>query len=770
MPRLLLALVLLSLSMASLPRPADAQIEIDGLNHYFCHKAKDSKFHPDKFPREPGRDPTTVFAVEVRDRFAGDLFGGIGQLYDFKKYKGLCAPSTKEKIAPGGTAGDGTVFPRVDDALHLVDLQVKTSKKDGFGNATPGGTFEKFPKGTQRRVVTQFYDEVVDLKGAGLALIGADKVDHGPTVKCGSEAECDAIDPALTCHATTKTCLPADPLAGLPGTPRSGPNYLCYKAKQVVKQDPVLILAATQFTDGVTDPDEPLLFSVSKMTRLCLSANKAAENAGAEDSYEHLACFKAKQATKYDDAAKTKFTSATSAFDPGKPPKYKGGSAGIQTFNFGQRVFDLKGSGEFCTPAFVSDVGSDDGIPQCGDGVLYATPGALFEECDDGNTIGGDGCSPTCTTETICGNSITEPPEECDDGNTTNEDGCSDVCVLEFCGDNTTQAGLGEQCDDGNQVSEDGCSDSCIVEFCGDGTTQAGLGEQCDDGNTTSGDGCSDTCVLEFCGDGVHQPLLGEDCDGADDAACPGSCDPTCGCPTGAPPGAFRINSMALADPPFFSGLLDLTGILNALLANAVTLDADPEDGLYDVSLLTLLRPPGGVGTLDLGVADCSFPSPTTCAPQDPGNPLDGFTSTSYASLFTGTCLTHDPTVVGPNNNGVPGVVLNAPVAGADGCAIVAPTDITLNLLGLALPLQQVEVAAAYTGTPATALADGLLIGFLAETDAAAVILPADLPLVGGQPLTNLLRVSERDTGPGGVLGWWFHLNFTAEGATWTGP
>lgn len=739
MPRLLLALVLFGLSAICLPATAGAQIEIDGLNHYFCHKAKDSKFHPDKFPKEPGRDLTTVFAVEVRDRFADDLFSGIGQLYDFKKYKGLCAPSTKEKIVAAGTTGDGNVFPLVDDTLHLVDLQVKTSKKDALGNATPGGTFEKFPKGTQRRVVTQFYDEVVDLKGAALALIGADKVDHGPTVKCSSEAECDAIDPALTCHATTKTCLPLDPLDGLPGSPRSGPNYLCYKAKQVVKQQPVLILAGTQFTDGVTDPDEPLLFSVSKMTRLCLSANKEAENAGAEDSYNHLACYKAKQATKYNDAAKTKFASATSAFDPGKPPKYKGGAAGIQTFNFGQRVFDLKGPGEFCTPAFVSAVGDDDGIPECGDGVLYDTPGALFEECDDGNTVGGDGCSAACTAEAVCGDSVTEPPEECDDGNTTSGDGCSDVC---------------------------------IVEFCGDGTPQAGIGETCDDGNTTSGDGCSATCQIEFCGDDVHQPLLGEDCDGTDDAACPGSCSPTCGCPGASPPGPFRIDSMALADPPFFSGALDLTGILNVLLNNAVSQDADPVDGLYDVSLLTLLRPPGGVGTLDLGIADCSFPSPTSCDPQDPGDPLAGFNSTNYASFFAGTCLTHDPSVVGPNNNGIPAVPLNAPVAGANGCAIVAPTDITLDLLGLALPLQQVEVAATYVGPPltATGLTDGLLFGFLAETDAAAVILPADLPLVGGQPLTNLLRVSERDTGPGGVLGWWFHLNFTAEAATWSGP
>jgi len=36
----------------------------------------------------------------------------------------------------------------------------------------------------------------------------------------------------------------------------------------------------------------------------------------------------------------------------------------------------------------------------CGDGMRNLTAG---EECDDGNTVGGDGCSATCTTEGVCG-------------------------------------------------------------------------------------------------------------------------------------------------------------------------------------------------------------------------------------------------------------------------------------------------------------------------------------------------------------------------------
>jgi cysteine-rich repeat protein len=48
-------------------------------------------------------------------------------------------------------------------------------------------------------------------------------------------------------------------------------------------------------------------------------------------------------------------------------------------------------------------------VPVCGN---YITE--MGEECDDGNTEAGDGCSNDCMTEPICGNSLTEPGEACD--------------------------------------------------------------------------------------------------------------------------------------------------------------------------------------------------------------------------------------------------------------------------------------------------------------------------------------------------------------------
>jgi len=128
--------------------------------------------------------------------------------------------------------------------------------------------------------------------------------------------------------------------------------------------------------------------------------------------------------------------------------------------------------------------------PSCGDGVIDAG-----EQCDDGNTTSGDGCSSSCQDEPRCGNGTLDAGEQCDDGNTTDGDGCSASCTDEpkpCCGDGVIDAG--EQCDDGNTTSGDGCSSTCQNE-CGNGKLDAG--EQCDDGNTTGGDGCSSTCQCE---------------------------------------------------------------------------------------------------------------------------------------------------------------------------------------------------------------------------------------------------------------------------------
>ena len=132
----------------------------------------------------------------------------------------------------------------------------------------------------------------------------------------------------------------------------------------------------------------------------------------------------------------------------------------------------------------------------CGDGIVAGT-----EQCDDGNTVSGDGCSSTCQLEpgyacgpdqwhstalstqcyvTVCGDGHREGTEQCDDGNTIPFDGCSPTCTNEpKCGYPNNDTSQPYQC----------------FSVCGDGIKMPN--EQCDDGNLQNGDGCSSTCTIE---------------------------------------------------------------------------------------------------------------------------------------------------------------------------------------------------------------------------------------------------------------------------------
>ena len=101
-----------------------------------------------------------------------------------------------------------------------------------------------------------------------------------------------------------------------------------------------------------------------------------------------------------------------------------------------------------------------------------------------------------------CGDGSITGSEQCDDGNTTNGDGCSAQCQSEsgggVCGDMTVDVNKGETCDDGNTTPGDGCSSTCQMETpanCGNGALNGT--EACDDGDTMGGDGCSATCTVE---------------------------------------------------------------------------------------------------------------------------------------------------------------------------------------------------------------------------------------------------------------------------------
>ena len=66
-------------------------------------------------------------------------------------------------------------------------------------------------------------------------------------------------------------------------------------------------------------------------------------------------------------------------------------------------------------------------VAPCGDNVVQAS---LGEQCEDGNTTSGDGCSATCRFEG-CGDGVIGAGETCDDSNRTNGDDCSAICEAE---------------------------------------------------------------------------------------------------------------------------------------------------------------------------------------------------------------------------------------------------------------------------------------------------------------------------------------------------
>lgn len=194
-----------------------------------------------------------------------------------------------------------------------------------------------------------------------------------------------------------------------------------------------------------------------------------------------------------------------------------------------------------------------------------------IEECDDGNDADGDGCSNTCRVERCwtctgapsscapvpepcnptCPNGVVGAGEECDDGNTTGGDGCDASCAVEPCWrwgpgvalrlpDGTPCDGVSGACtangrcslgqclampthlpagavcqaEDGNLCTADPrcdgaghcvetpddslCDDgdACATETCDAVTGCVSTPRTCDDGNPCTSDSCSGDCVF----------------------------------------------------------------------------------------------------------------------------------------------------------------------------------------------------------------------------------------------------------------------------------
>ena len=250
----------------------------------------------------------------------------------------------------------------------------------------------------------------------------------------------------------------------------------------------------------------------------------------------------------------------------------------------------------------------DSGPPAvCGDEAVTGD-----EQCDDGNTTGGDGCSADCLSDETCGNGVTDPGEVCDDGNSDSGDGCSADCSSdESCGNSLVDFGAGERCDDGNMTGGDGCSADCTSdETCGNGVTDTG--ESCDDGNTRAGDGCDAMCRSESC-------TMDSDCDDSN------PCNGVESCPS----------STCVAGTPLSEGASCGVGSTREICIATACVASACGDGFLDPGASPAEAcDDGNMLTGDGCDGDCLLESCTVASDCDDGNPC-----TAGHGCPSGTCV-----------------------------------------------------------------------------------------------------------------------------------
>lgn len=158
-------------------------------------------------------------------------------------------------------------------------------------------------------------------------------------------------------------------------------------------------------------------------------------------------------------------------------------------------------------------------LARCGDAIL--DPG---ESCDPPGSPAGAHLNPCRGDCSVCGDGIVQggDGEQCDDGNTINGDGCNNDCTAPACGNGVIESLQSETCDPPGSLQGNGNSCRSDCTYCGDGVLQGGHSETCDPPGTPSGVN-SNPCRLDctFCGDAIRNG--NETCDDANTVS---GCDP----------------------------------------------------------------------------------------------------------------------------------------------------------------------------------------------------------------------------------------------------
>lgn len=199
--------------------------------------------------------------------------------------------------------------------------------------------------------------------------------------------------------------------------------------------------------------------------------------------------------------------------------------------------------------------------------------------------------------------------------------------------------------------------------------------------------------------------------------------------------------------------------------------DSNPADGFLDASSLLWFRPllqDGRIARVDNGAADCLAPAPTSgCAASATALP----TTYSYAAFTTGICMAP---LAGTIGSPAYSPAITSPAAA---CFVTAPRTMQFDNGGTPITLIDAQIAATFNATPATALSNGLLRGFLRESDANQIVISDPALPNGSVTLASLLAGgtgscssrNDRDTHQG-ESGWWFYFNFQAAQVTYSGP
>lgn len=254
------------------------------------------------------------------------------------------------------------------------------------------------------------------------------------------------------------------------------------------------------------------------------------------------------------------------------------------------------------------------------------------------------------------------------------------------------------------------------------------------------------------------------------------------------PPTAFRFTDLDLRDPHVFLPItipplptvcFDFTDTVipttsvsfNGLIQSSYNSDSNPADGFLDASSLLWFRPlaqNGRIERVDNGAADCLAPAPTAgCAASATALP----TPYTYASAASGTCLAPLSGTIGTPAYSPPIATLSAP------CFATGPKTFVFDNNGTPITLIDAQIAASFDANPAQNLGNGLLRGFLRESEANQIMIK-DPNLPGGAvALSSLLAGGTGSCSArndldlhNGESGWWFHFNFVAARVIYSDP